>query len=164
MGDPTGRRSSPNIPFPPLELSLACRAGLPLPSPAASRVPVRPHARGHRPQHGPHGSRATAHRHRTKPASRLGSAAPLFSSPLGRFPFPRPRLREVGPASSVHVNGRGPHFELSRRRRKLGRASRAPARIFCAAPTRVYACGCAATPLTGHKLEGSSGPPGIFWE
>lgn len=37
MAGPTRRRSSPNIPFPPRELSLACRAGLP-----QFRLPVGP--------------------------------------------------------------------------------------------------------------------------
>jgi hypothetical protein len=28
----------------------------------------------------------------------------------------------------------------------------------------LYVCGGVATLLTAHKVEGSSGPPGIFWE
>jgi hypothetical protein len=93
--DGAAKLSDPNIPFPPLELSLACRAGPSAPRTAAS-LRARPHGRratGRRTGHtGAEPHKPTGTRTARKPA-RLDP--PLFSSRRsGDFgcasPFPRP--------------------------------------------------------------------------
>jgi hypothetical protein len=102
-----------------------------LPPVAASLTPA---ARGRRTQLGPHGRRPTGHSPDKAAASRVPAV-----------------VLEDGPASPVHVDVRGPRFELSRR--KLGRASRhGTARILCG--TRVYVLRRAARHR--HKFEGSA--------
>ena len=140
MGDPN---QAPNIPFPPLELSLACRAGLPLPLPCWPLAPT-PNRRVTQPQ-----GHSTDHTgpqapHRTRTGHDSPPPAPLFS-------FAASRSRGVVWAPLRNCPGES-----------WAARSRARERIFCG-HTGCLRLRCEALAWhTAHKLEGSSWRLGIF--
>jgi hypothetical protein len=137
---PAGRRRAPNIPFPPRELSLACRAGLPSPTPpaAASRVSDPARAATGR------ATRAPGRSHRT--AGRCGWAPRPGGQPdwAGLRRCSRAKGQGAGPTSSSSSLDGACHWRRARanrpwrkrgssaRRKATARAAPLVFRIWCA--------------------------------